>query len=39
MPKRSEQMKIIDIITKINPKATVADAAKAYKILKELGEK
>lgn len=36
MAKKSKQMKILDIILKNNPKATVAQAAQAYKILKEL---
>lgn len=37
MPKRSDQMKIIDIIVKRNPKVSVGAAAKVYKLLKELG--
>jgi len=33
---RSNQMKIIDIILKVNPNTTAGEAAKAYKVLKEL---
>lgn len=36
--KRSSQMKIIDIIIKLNPSMSVGQAAIAYKILKGLGE-
>lgn len=38
MAKKNNQSKIIDIIIKLNPAITVGDAAKAYKILKQLGE-
>jgi len=39
MAKKSEQQKILDIIIKKNPKCTIGQAAKVYRVLKELGEK
>ena len=36
MKKKSNQTKLIEIILKQNPKISIGQAAKAYKILKEL---
>ena len=35
--KQTNQMKILAIILKKNPKVTIGEAGKAYSILKELG--
>ena len=36
MAKKNNQMKIIGMIIKVNPNCTAGEAAKAYKVLKEL---
>ena len=35
--KKTNQMRILEIIIKKNPKVTIGEAGKAYRYLKELG--